>query len=129
MLAGELQMPKAIHAASAPAFMPQDPFVHTCLDEIIASFFQGLQQFCHKIWHIRLSCIVPAPLIHFCSKETSVVSKPEEITRTRASALRRLCKGTRAERAALSACEWSLPTAGACPFDVVDFLVCDLFCL
>jgi len=27
MLAGELQMPKAIHAASAPAFMPQDPLV------------------------------------------------------------------------------------------------------
>ena len=21
----------------------------------------------HKIWHIRLSCIVPAPLIHFCT--------------------------------------------------------------
>ena len=38
-------------------------------------------------------------------------------------------KGPRAERAALRTCEWSLPTAGACPFDVVDVLVCDLFCL
>ena len=42
-------------------------FVHTCLDEIIASFFPGFQQFCHKIWHICLSWIVPAMLIHFCT--------------------------------------------------------------
>ena len=47
--------------------------------------------------------------------------------RTRASAFGHLCKGPREEQAALSACEWSLPTAGACLFDVVDVLVCDFY--
>ena len=103
-------------------------FVHTCLDEIIASFFQGLRQFCHKIWQIRLRCIVPAMLIHFGTARRRQWSQ-SQIMRTRASAFRHLCKGPRADRAALSPSEWSLPTAGACPFDVVVVLVCDLFCL
>ena len=99
-------------------------FVHTCLCEIIASFFQSFQQFCH----VCLSCIVPAMLIHFCTARRRQLSQSlrKLCARVRVRSVI-LCRGPRAERAPLSACEWSLPTAGACPFDVVDVLVCDLF--